>query len=190
MRINRTSSSFGATTSASSTSAPTTMGMMGYRTPNIDRIAKEGDDLHRLLRPAELHRGPRGVHHRASPRSDGADQGRPAGRADRAAKRGPDHRGAAEAPRLRHRPVRQEPPRRSQRVSCRRSTGSTSSSAISTTSTPRKSRRTPTTRRTRPSRRSSARAAYCIATPPTSTIRPSTRASARSASRTSRTQAR
>ena len=25
-------------------------GMMGYQTPNIDRIAKEGRDLHRLLR--------------------------------------------------------------------------------------------------------------------------------------------
>ncbi len=32
----------GATTSAGSTSAPTTCGMMGYRTPNIDRIAREG----------------------------------------------------------------------------------------------------------------------------------------------------
>jgi arylsulfatase A-like enzyme len=32
-------------------------GIMGYRTPNIDRIAKEGDDVHRLVRPAELHRG-------------------------------------------------------------------------------------------------------------------------------------
>ena len=32
------------------------MGMMGYKTPNIDRIAKEGAHLHRLVRPAELHR--------------------------------------------------------------------------------------------------------------------------------------
>ena len=30
-------------------------GQMGYRTPNIDRIANEGAGLHRLLRPAELH---------------------------------------------------------------------------------------------------------------------------------------
>ena len=30
-------------------------GLMGYRTPSIDRIAAEGDALHRLLRRAELH---------------------------------------------------------------------------------------------------------------------------------------
>ena len=39
-------------------------GMMGYKTPNIDRIAERGRGLHRLLRPAELHGGPRGVHRR------------------------------------------------------------------------------------------------------------------------------
>ena len=39
-------------------------GIMGYRTPNIDRIAKRGRDVHRLVRPAELHRRSRGVHHR------------------------------------------------------------------------------------------------------------------------------
>ena len=33
-------------------------GIMGYRTPNIDRIAKEGGLVHRLVRPAKLHRGP------------------------------------------------------------------------------------------------------------------------------------
>ena len=32
-----------------------TKGLMGYRTPNIDRLAKEGMTLHRLLRGAELH---------------------------------------------------------------------------------------------------------------------------------------
>ena len=41
-----------------------TMGLMGYRTPNIDRIAKEGHDLHRLLRRAKLHGRPVVVHHR------------------------------------------------------------------------------------------------------------------------------
>jgi arylsulfatase A-like enzyme len=30
-------------------------GMMGYKTPNIDRIAKEGCAVHRLVRPAKLH---------------------------------------------------------------------------------------------------------------------------------------
>ena len=38
----RTSSSSSATTSARRTSAPTRIGLMGYRTPNIDRIAREG----------------------------------------------------------------------------------------------------------------------------------------------------
>ena len=41
-RRSRTSWSSGATTSASTTSAPTTSGGMGYKTPSIDRIAKEG----------------------------------------------------------------------------------------------------------------------------------------------------
>ena len=41
-RRRRTSSSSSATTSARPTSAPTRIGLMGYRTPNIDRIAKEG----------------------------------------------------------------------------------------------------------------------------------------------------
>ena len=43
---------------ADGTSAPTTVGLMGYRTPNIDRIAQRRHDLHRLLRRAELHRRP------------------------------------------------------------------------------------------------------------------------------------
>ena len=42
-------------------------GLMGYRTPNIDRIAERGRALHRLLRRAELHRRTRGVHLRPEP---------------------------------------------------------------------------------------------------------------------------
>ena len=38
-------------------------GIMGTRTPNIDRIAAEGDD--RQLRAGELHGRPGGLHHRA-----------------------------------------------------------------------------------------------------------------------------
>ena len=90
---------------------------MGYRTPNIDRIAKEGMLLHRLLRRAELHRRPR---RRSSPASASFRTGLTKvglpGRRRRAAGRGPDDRRAAQAARLRHRPVRQEPPRRPQRV--------------------------------------------------------------------------
>ncbi len=39
------------------------MGMMGYKTPNIDRIAR-GSYLHRLVRPAIVHGRPGCVHHR------------------------------------------------------------------------------------------------------------------------------
>ena len=38
---------------------------LGHPTPNVDRIAKEGAVLHQLVRPSELHRRPRFVHHRA-----------------------------------------------------------------------------------------------------------------------------
>ena len=41
-------------------------GIMGYQTPNIDRIAQGRRALHRRLRAAELHRRPRLVHPRAS----------------------------------------------------------------------------------------------------------------------------
>ena len=39
-------------------------GLMGYQTPNIDRLAKEGDDVYRLLWGAELHRRPVVLYHR------------------------------------------------------------------------------------------------------------------------------
>ena len=40
-------------------------GLMGYRTPEHRPHRRRGDALHRLLRRAELHRGPVVVHHRA-----------------------------------------------------------------------------------------------------------------------------
>ena len=125
-----------------------TNGLMGYRTPNIDRIANEGMLLHRLLRRAELHRR---AARRSSPGQSvfrtGPEQGRHA-RRGRSGMRAedPDHRRAAQAARLRHRPVRQEPPRRPRRAPADRCTASTSSSATSTTSTPRRSRSCPTIR--------------------------------------------
>ena len=91
-------------------------GIMGYRTPNIDRIAQGRRDLHRLVRPAELHRRARGLHHRPVADPHRPHQGRAAGRRPRPAARGPDDRRRAQAARLRHRPVRQEPPRRPRRV--------------------------------------------------------------------------
>ncbi len=91
-------------------------GVMGYRTPNIDRMATGRRDVHRLVRPAELYRGTRRLHHRAVADPHGADQGRAAGRRSGPASQGPDDRRPAQAARLCHRPVRQEPPRRQERV--------------------------------------------------------------------------
>ncbi len=166
------------------------MGMMGYKTPNIDSIAQARRAIHRLVRPAELHRRPRGVHHRAVADPHRPHQGWPAGRAGGPEEGGPDTRRVAQAARLCDRPVRQEPPRRPQRHAADGSRLRRVSSAISTTSTPRRSRRTSTIRRTRRSRRGSARAACCTASRRTRTIRPSIRASARSANRSAKTPAR
>lgn len=58
------------------------MGVMGYRTPNIDRIAREG-----MLWRTELHGWPICLHHRAERVSHGAVKGgRP--RRDRGTQRG------------------------------------------------------------------------------------------------------
>ena len=62
-------------------------GMMGYKTPNIDRIAKEGALFHRLVWPAKLHRRSRCVHHRPVRLPHRPDQGRPAGCARKACRR-------------------------------------------------------------------------------------------------------
>ena len=69
-------------------------GMMGYRTPNIDRIAQRRRALHRLLRAAKLHGWARGLHHRADPLPHGPDQGRAARFAESGPQsgRGPDAR--------------------------------------------------------------------------------------------------
>ena len=51
-------------------------GMMGYRTPNIDRIANEGAIFTDEPRPAILHRRPVCVHHRPEPNAHWPSQGR------------------------------------------------------------------------------------------------------------------
>ena len=48
---------------------------MGYRTPNIDRIAQRRHDLHRLLRRAELHGRALRFHHRPERVPHRPDQG-------------------------------------------------------------------------------------------------------------------
>ena len=125
-------------------------GMMGYKTPNIDRIAKEGALVHRLVRPAELHGRTRVA---SSPaRSASAPGSLKVGLPG--AKEGLQARDVTiaellKASGLRDRTVRQEPPRRRRRARCRPCTGSTSSTARSTTSTPSRSRSIPTTSRIR-----------------------------------------
>ena len=94
-------------------------GLMGYETPNIDRIGREGHQVPALLRRAVMHRRPRGVPHRSARHPHRPDQGRLSRRADgHEPARSVDRRPAQES-RLRHRAVRQEPCRRPQRIRCR-----------------------------------------------------------------------
>ena len=53
--------------------------MMGYKTPNIDRLAKQGA-VHRLVRPAIVHGRPRRFHHRSKPIAHRLAEGRSAWR--------------------------------------------------------------------------------------------------------------
>ena len=113
------------------------------------------DDLHRLLRRAELHGRPIDLHHRPVHLPHRPEQSRHAGR-----RPGPAARRTRPSPNCSSRTA--TPPASSARTtwatgtsSCRPSTASTSSSATSTTSTPRRSRRTATTPATPSSARSS-----------------------------------
>ena len=187
----RTSSSSWATTSAGLTSAPTTSGMMGYRTPNIDRIAQRRRDVHRLVRRSKSCTAGRAAFITGqSPIRTGLTKVGLPGATIGLQAEGPERRRAAEDPRLRHRAVRQEPSRRPQRVPADRARlrrilrqslspqcrGGAAESRLS--------------EETRVPRANSGRAACSSARPATATIRPSIRASARSASRPSRTPAR
>ena len=148
---------------------------------------RRGHALHRLLRRGELHRGPRELHHRRAADPHRHDDRRPGGLADRHPRRGPDDRDGAEVDGLRHRPVRQEPPRRPERVPADRPR---LRRVLRLPVSPGRDGRpaTPTTRR--PARTRSARGTWSTPGQRTSTIRPSCRAGARSASRRSRTPAR
>ena len=143
-------------------------GMMGYKTPNIDSIASRRRAVHRLVRPAELHRRPRGVHHRTVADSHRPHQGRPARRARGHEDRRPDHRRAAQESRLHDRPVRQESPGRSRRHAA---IESRLRRILRQPLSPERGGRTgdiPTTRRRRIfriSRRTSGRVASCTALP-------------------------
>ena len=77
---------------------------------------RRGHAVHRLLRRGELHGGPGQLHHRRAADPHRPDHRRPGRLPDRHAGRGADHRHGAEVDGLRHRPVRQEPSGRPERV--------------------------------------------------------------------------
>ena len=109
------------------------MGLMGYRTPNIDRIAHEGMIFTDYYAEQSCTAGRSSfITGQCTFRTGLSKVGVPAV-AGRPAEGRPDHRRAAQEPRLRHRPVRQEPPRATRTSSCPPSTASTNSSATSTT---------------------------------------------------------
>ena len=123
-----------------------TMGLMGYRTPNIDRIAREGMIFTDYYAEQSCTAGRSSFITGQCTFRTGLEQGRRPGVAGRPAEGRPDDRRAAQA-------ATATPPASSARTtsatgtsSCPPSTGSTSSSATSTTSTPRRS---PSSGRTR-----------------------------------------
>ena len=92
------------------------LGMMGYKTPNIDRIAKEGALFTDWYGQQSCTAGRAAFITGQSPIRTGLTKVGLPGAPEGLQQVGPDHRRAAEAARLRHRPVRQEPPRRPQRA--------------------------------------------------------------------------
>ena len=77
---------------------------------------RRGHAFHRFLRRAKLHRGPRRLHQWTKRVPHRNEQGRRARRRHRLGRRGSDDRRAAQAARLRHGSVRQEPLRRPEQV--------------------------------------------------------------------------
>ncbi len=91
-------------------------GMMGYRTPNIDRIAKEGAIFTDAYAQQSCTAGRAAFITGQSPIRTGLTKVGLPGAPGRTQVRGSHARQPAQGPGLRDRPVRQEPPRRSQRV--------------------------------------------------------------------------
>ena len=87
-------------------------GLMGYQTPNIDRIAREGILFTDYYGEQSCTAGRSSFIMGQSVFPHRSFQGRPARRQGGHECRGPHHRRAAQGSGLRHRPVRQEPPRR------------------------------------------------------------------------------
>ena len=95
-------------------------GVMGFKTPNIDRVAKEGMMFTDYYAEQSCTAGRASFITGQSRLAHRHDQGRPAGRHARAAEGRPDHCRVAQAARLRDRTIRQEPPWRPQRVPAHR----------------------------------------------------------------------
>ena len=95
-------------------------GMMGYKTPNIDRIAKEGSAVHRLVRSAELHCWAGGIHHRTVAVPDRPVESWAARCQGRASGEGRHHSRAAQGAGIHDGTIRQEPPRRPRRAPAHR----------------------------------------------------------------------
>ena len=91
-------------------------GQMGYRTPNIDRIANEGVAFTDYYGQQSCTAGRAAFITGQNPIRTGLTKVGMPGADARPQRRRPDHRRTAQAARLRHRPVRQEPPRRQGRV--------------------------------------------------------------------------
>ena len=91
-------------------------GLMGYRTPNIDRIANEGMRFTDSYGEQSCTAGRSSFITGQSVYRTGLSKVGMPGTDVGPVGRGPDDRRAAQAARLRHRPVRQEPSRRSEQV--------------------------------------------------------------------------
>ena len=91
-------------------------GAMGYQTPNIDRVAREGIEFTDYYAQQSCTAGRAAFITGQNPLRTGLTKVGMPRRRPRLAGRRPDHRRAAQAPWLCHRPVRQEPPGRQGRV--------------------------------------------------------------------------
>ena len=165
-------------------------GMMGYRTPNIDRIAKEGAMFTDWYGEQSCTAGRAAFITGQSPIRTGLTKVGLPGADDRTACRGHERCRGTEAARLRHRTVRQEPPRRPERISADRARLRRVLRQPLSSQRRRGAGEPRLPEGSRASARSSVRAASSSARPATRTTRPSIRLMAGSASRSSRIQAR
>ena len=89
-------------------------GLMGYETPNIDRIGKEGIRFLQYYGEQSVHRGPVGLPHRAAHHPHRTVQSRFPWCAHGHESAGSFRRRAAQEPRIRHGTIRKESRRRPQ----------------------------------------------------------------------------